>query len=212
MQSTTSVLNRLNQIRQINQSSGGTAATPETGGAGGATSSLAGGQPTSLSGSGIGTGGGGGGGQAAGTGGGGGERAGTGGGRGTTERRARTTREARTAEGAATRGVQRPMATKERRYQPPTSLVVAGWVEGIADYERRGSSTPTALGVLDTGTRMQSGTVQGGSTSTGPAPTFPGSTRWYSALSQAGAQQSWTSTMVLRPRLKAGASAPTGWA
>ena len=54
------------------------------------------------------------------------------------------------------------MATKERRYQPPTSLVVAGWVEGIADYERRGSSTPTALGVLDTGTRMQSGTVQGG--------------------------------------------------
>ena len=58
--------------------------------------------------------------------------------------------------------MQRPMATKERRYQPPTSLVVAGWVEGIADYERRGSSTPTALGVLDTGTRMQSGTVQGG--------------------------------------------------
>ena len=162
LQSATSVLNRLNRIRQIEQTSGGTAATPETGGAGGATSSLAGGQPTSLSGSGIGTGGGGGGGQAAGTGGGGGERAGTGGGRGTTERRARTTREARTAEGAATRGVQRPMATKERRYQPPTSLVVAGWVEGIADYERRGSSTPTALGVLDTGTRMQSGTVQGG--------------------------------------------------
>ena len=81
---------------------------------------------------------------------------------GTTERRARTTREARTAEGAATRGVQRPMATKEPSYQPPPSLVVAGWVEGIADYERRGSSTPTALGVLDTGTRTRSGTVQGG--------------------------------------------------
>ena len=101
IQSATSVLNRLNQLRQINQSSGGTAATPETGGAGGATSSLAGGQPTSLSGSGI--GGGGGGGQAAGTGGG-GERAVTRGGGGTTERRARTTREARTSEGRHSRG------------------------------------------------------------------------------------------------------------
>ena len=92
---------------------------------------------------------------------GGGERAVTRGGGGTSERRARTTREARTAEGA-TRGVQRPMATKEPSYQPPPSLVVAGWVEGIADYERRGSSAPTALGVLDTGTRTRSGTVQGG--------------------------------------------------
>ena len=58
--------------------------------------------------------------------------------------------------------MQRPMATKEPNYQPPPSLVVAGWVEGVADYERRGSSTPTALGVLDTGTRTRSGTVQGG--------------------------------------------------
>jgi hypothetical protein len=56
------------------------------------------------------------------------------------------------------------MVTKEKpRYQPPPSLVVAGWVEGIADYERRGGSTPTLLGgVLDTGTRTRSGTVQGG--------------------------------------------------
>src|SRR5262245_30099337 len=78
VQSANSVLNRLSQIRQIGQASGGTAATPETGGTGGATSTLTGGQPTSLSGAGIG----GGGGQAAGggAGGGGGQRAGTGGG------------------------------------------------------------------------------------------------------------------------------------
>ena len=160
IQSATSVLNRLNQLRQINQSSGGTAATPETGGAGGATSSLAGGQPTSLSGSGIGAaaavavarrpvlvgaanvplpaveGG---------------------------HRRGAPGPHARPGlPRGATRGVQRPMATKEPNYQPPPSLVVAGWVEGVADYERRGSSTPTALGVLDTGTRTRSGTVQGG--------------------------------------------------
>jgi hypothetical protein len=46
-------------------------------------------------------------------------------------------------------------------YQLP-SLVVAGWAQGLVDWERRGSHTPTAVGVLDTGTRTRSGTVQGG--------------------------------------------------
>lgn len=60
--------------------------------------------------------------------------------------------------------MQRPVVTKGPIYQPPPSLVVAGWVDGIIDYERRGSSTAgPALGTtLDTGTRTRTGAVQGG--------------------------------------------------
>ena len=104
------------------------------------------------------------------------------------------------------------MATKEPNYQPPPSLVVAGWVEGVADYERRGSSTPTALGVLDTGTRTRSGTVQGGLDFNWTRTSASWLDQMVFGIVEAGAQQSWTSTTVLRRRWKAGASAPTGWA
>ena len=68
-------------------------------------------------------------------------------------------------------GSYSPLGRPLQSYYQPT-LVVAGWATSIADYERRGSQTPTPAGFIDSGTKTRTGAVQGGLDFTWNRPSF----------------------------------------
>jgi hypothetical protein len=147
------IADHVDDVRQAENSPGSVSTSAETGGTGGGPSNVAGlSTQAPAGGTGASTGGGtsgGGGGTAAGGGGTAAGGGGTGGGAGT----GRSTR-------AAQRTGTRPRAL--RRYAIPPTVKIATWVQGLADWERRGGQSVTPSGVVDAGSRTNSRSIQGG--------------------------------------------------